>query len=209
MASRTAIPFKTPKGEFTFVIINGEGHANQKGKLQYKASVVLDPADPKCIAFKKLIDDFWAENKPKGAKKPNTCGYRPHTVKSTECDEDGDPIYEETGKLEFYSSTGTTWPDGSKKVIRVYNSKAKEVDLGTKKVGNGSVGYIAGNLDVYDVAGNQGVNLYLDAIQITKFVEYVAGPNFNVDDDEDGWDGEDVNEFTGDEEETETPKPRI
>ena len=126
-------------------------------------------------------------------------------------DEDGEAIYEETGKVEFFFSTGTTWPDGSQKKIKVYNSKGSEVNLGDKKVGNGSVGRISGNMAIYDVAGNQGINLYLNSVMITKFVEYVDGDDWSDEaEDGDGWTGEDENEWTGEEQSSETNgKPRL
>lgn len=204
MAKALSIPVKTPKGILEWVIINGEGRPNKKGKLMYKASVVCDPALPEVAAFKKKVDDFWKENRPKGAKVSdfNTIGYRNHSVATGEVDEDGDKIFEETGKIEFFFSTGTTWPDGSQKVIKVYNSKGREVQLGKKKVGNQSEGRLSGNMMVYDVAGNMGVNLYLDSVMITKFVEYVDGTDWSdeADDADDGWTGEDNNDWTGDEE---------
>lgn len=211
MSKTATVPVKTPKGNLEWVIISGEGRPNKTGKLMYKASVVCEPDAPGVEAFKKSIDDFWKENKPKGAKKPNTIGYRPHSVKSNEVGEDGEAIYEETGKVEFFFSTGTTWPDGSQKKIKVYNSKGSEVNLGDKKVGNGSVGRISGNMAIYDVAGNQGINLYLNSVMITKFVEYVDGDDWSDEaEDGDGWTGEDENEWTGEEQSSETNgKPRL
>lgn len=215
MSKITTVPVKTPKGDLEWIIISGEGRPNKTGKLMYKASVVCEPDAPGVAEFKKTIDDFWKENRPKGAKLNgfNTIGYRNHSVKSSEVDEDGDAIYEETGKIEFYFSTGTTWPDGSQKQIKVYNSKGREVNLGDKKVGNGSQGRISGNMAIYDVAGNQGVNLYLNSVMITKFVEYVDGDDWSdCAEDGEGWTGEDENEWTGEEQSSDAPsadKPRL
>lgn len=211
MAKTVTVPVKTPKGVLEWVIISGEGRPNKKGKLMYKASVVCDPEAADVIAFKKKIDDFWKDNRPKGAKVSdfNTIGYRNHSVSTGKTDEDGDKIFEETGKIEFFFSTGTTWPDGSQKVIKVYNSKGRQVSLGAKKVGNASEGRISGNMALYDVAGNMGVNLYLDSVMITKFVEYVDGTDWSddVDESDDGWTGEDENEWTGEDESAEEAAP--
>lgn len=212
MAKPVSVPVKSPKGILEWVIISGEGRPNKTGKLMYKASVVCDPATPGVEAFKKMIDDFWKENKPKACKLNgfNTIGYRPHSVKSAEVDEEGDAIYKEDGMIEFFFSTGTTWPDGSQKKIKVYNAKGREVDIGNKKIGNGSEGRISGNMTIYDVAGNSGVNLYLSSVMITKFQEYVDGDDWSdeAEDTENGWTGEDENEWTGDDAPEES-KPRL
>lgn len=193
MAKVATVKVRSPKGELQWVYITGEGRANKQGKFKYQASVVLDTSVAK--PFTDAIDAYWKENKPAGAKKPATCGYRPYSVKSSEVDEDGDAIYSDVaGKTEIFFATGTTWPDGKLKKIRTYNAKARPVQLGDKRVGNGSIGSLAGNMAIYDVSGNQGVNLYLEGVQITKLVEFNDDDGFEEDDDADGWDGE---EFEG------------
>lgn len=210
MAKSLSVKVKSPKGELQWLFISGKGKAvkAKPGSYKYQGSVVCDEKDAKPL--KDVIDAFWKENKPAGAKKPNTIGYRPATVKTDKVDEDGDPIYAEIpGKVEFFFATGTTWPDGKEKAIRTYNAKAREVSLGDKRIGNGSVGYLSGNMAIYDVSGNQGVNLYLEAVQLTKFIELSTDDGFEADDDEDGWDGEE--EFEGEtaEETTQQSKPRL
>lgn len=193
MPKNASVKVRTPKGELQWVYITGDGRANKQGKFKYQASVIVDEEVAK--PFTDAVDAFWKENKPAGAKKARTCGYRPHTVKSDKVDEDGDPIYVEVpGKVEIFFATGTTWPDGKKKQIRTYNAKARPVSLGDKRVGNGSIGCLAGNMAIYDVSGNQGVNLYLEGVQITKLVEFSDDDGFEADDDADGWDGD---EFEG------------
>lgn len=207
-----AISVKSPKGVLEWVIISGDGKPNKKGTAyKYQASVVCEPDAPGVEAFKKQIDEYWKENRPKGAKVNgfNTISYRNHSVATSEVDEDGDKVYEEDGKIEFFFSTGTLWPDGSQKKIKVYNSKGREVQLGDKKVGNESEGRISGNMMVYNVEGNMGVNLYLNSVMITKLVEYIGGDDWSDEAEEgDGWTGEDENEWTGEDQEAEA-KPRL
>ena len=210
MASKTAINVQTPKGELEWVFFTGEGKENKHGKFKYQASIIVPDAEAK--EFKDQIDEFWKENKPKGAKKAGTKGYRNQSVKSDEVDEDGDAIYIDVpGFTEFFFSTAAAWPDGKPRKIQIRNAKNQEVAL-TKKIGNGSIGRLAGIMDVYDVAGNQGVNLYFSAIKLLKFVEYQEGPSFD-DDDEDaemegGFTGAEDSAFEGEEQES-TAKVRL
>lgn len=196
MASTTATKIITPKGRFEWVFITGEGKKNKRGIGKYQCSLVMDEASAKPLIDE--IEAFWKANAPKGARrdKCNTMGYRKHSVRSDEVDEYGDPIYKEDGLIEFFASTGTTWPDGKPRKVKTYNAKGKPVELGDRKVGNGSEGKISAIMDVYDVEGNYGVNLYLDAIQLSKFVEFSGETDFGVDEDaEDGFDGFEEDSF--------------
>lgn len=173
----------SPVGELEWVTISGKGKPNMSGKLEYKVDVVLEGEQAE--ALKKLIDDFWADNKPNKVKKPKSLGYYPHKVLTDEKDEDGDPIWEEDGKTAFVFKTGTTFKDGNAKTIPIYNAKGAEVSLGKKQIGNGSRGRVQGAMDIYEVkseAGktqSAGVSLYLNGLQLAKFVEYKGGVNFD------------------------------
>jgi len=199
----------TPKGKFGFTIISGKGK-EKKGKSVYMTSVSMPDAEAKPLID--AIEEYWKENKPKGAKrdKVQTIGYRPLTKKSDKVDEDGDAIYEEVpGYTEFFAATGTTWPDGKTKEIKVYNAKGRPVSLGDKGIGIGSEGRFKANMLTYDVEGNYGINLYLEGVQLTKYVEYVADDGFDADEDEEGWTGDD-DSFEGVEEESTTSAgPRL
>lgn len=196
----------TPKGELEWVIITGDGKENLNGQMQYVANLVLDPDNvPEHAAYIEKIKAYWEENKPKGMKEPKSLGIYPHKVKTDETDDEGKPVYAEDGRTNLAFKTGTTFPDGSPKVVKTFNSKAKEVQLGDTKIGNGSVGQISGAMNVYEVKGpknkliDAGVTLYLDAIKISKLVEFSTDAGFAADDDEEdegfvgdeGWTGED------------------
>jgi hypothetical protein len=189
---------KTPKGELEWVTISGEGKENMSGKMKYEANIVLDPENEEHAKFLADIDTYWAENKPAKFKKDaKSTGVYPHKVKTNETDEDGKPIYEETGKVSLRFQTDTTYPSGDAKVVKTYNAKGKEVSLGETKVGNGSIGRIAGAMGIYTNTSpkgailDAGVTLYLNAIQISKLEEFASDAGFEADDDEDGWTGED------------------
>lgn len=219
--------YTTPRGEVMWAFINGEGKTNKRGKKKFQASIVMSEEDAKPLVD--VINDFWEENRPKESRKakapaPTTLGYRPWSVVETDedgspvLDEDGDPNFVEVpGMVEFFASTATTWPDGGPKKVKIYNAKGRETSIGKKKVGNKTIGKLGGLMKVYDVEGNYGVNLYLDGVQIFKFVEYVSGPDFQAEDYEDedggGWEG-DENNFEGEEQEPAAPtnnkaKPRL
>lgn len=194
--------FKTPKGSLEWVTIDGEGKENLSGKLQYVANCVVD-ADSPIVA---QIEKFWEDNKPKGFKKPaKSNGIYLHKTDSGKKDEDGKAIYEEDGKVYLAFKTGTTFPNGSTKVVQVYNSKAKKVTLPESvKIGNGTIGIVSGAMGIYEsktpkgALVDAGVTLYLDAIQILKLEEFSMDAGFEADETEgegytgdEGWTGED------------------
>ena len=172
--------FKSPIGELEWVIITGEGKEgmNEGDPNKYVANVVLSDKDAKIIT--KQVDDFWAANRPKSVKTPGATGLYPHSVPTDEIDEDtGKKVYAETGKTYIRMSSVTKWPDGNDKVIKVYNAKGAEVDLGTTKIGNGSVGRLIGKMAIYavehpktKVITSAGVTFYLSSVQVGKLVEY-------------------------------------
>jgi hypothetical protein len=206
----------SPKGVLEWVTISGEGKENLSGKLQYVANLVLDPENVTAHkAYIEGINKFWKDNIPKGFKKePKSLGYYEHKEKTEETDEEGKPIYAPSGKVYLAFKTGTTYKDGSAKAVKIYNSKAKEVNIGEAKIGNGTVGEIAGAMGIYitkDKTGktmvDAGVTLYLDSIKISKFVEFTQGTAFAADDDEDGWDGSDGAGWEGKADEAKAEEP--
>lgn len=202
----------SPKGEFAWVTISGDGVENLSGAMQYKVDLILDPnnvAEHK--DFIDGIDKFWDANKPAGFKK------KPKSLGKYFCDpmldkdgnqledDEGKKMYDPDGRVAISFKTSTTWPDGKTKKIKTRNARGSEVNLGESLIGNGTIGYVAGAMDMYTV--NQkgkildaGVTFYLDELKITKFVEYTGGSSFDeTTDDEDGWTGEDLDPFAGSE----------
>lgn len=187
MANQPAQVVNTPVGDLEWVIIDGEGKKDLKGKDIFSAQVVLTPE--KYEAFKKEVDAFWEANKPKGIKEPKSMGFYEHKVPTNEKDEDGDIIYETTDNMAVQMKTGTTYADGNPKTIKIFGPKGQELSLGGKKIGNGSRGRLQGVMAIYEVkAGKKvteaGVTFYLNGIQLSKFVEYSGGPNFDAIEDE-------------------------
>jgi len=192
------------ESDIKWVFIDLPGKDDLNGKPRFVASLYLKTDSDGCKALKKLIDDFWAENKPKGAK-CKSLGYRVAQEKNV----DGE--YEDTDETAFNFWTGTTYKDGNTRTIDVYNAKGSKVSLGGKKIGNGSKGAISGTMAIYDNGpAARGVTLYLNAIQLTKFVEFSTDAGFGSQDDaeEDAFEGVD-SEFEGTSEEAPEGKPNL
>jgi len=197
---------KSPKGTFEWVTITGEGKENLSGKMKYQANIVLDPQNvPADQAIIDKIDAFWEENKPKNFKrKPKSTGYYFHdpvldTDGDPTYDEDGKKVFDKEGKMHLTFSTDTTFPSGDAKVVKTYNAKANIISLGDKSIGNGSEGYISGAMGIYTSEKNgkileAGVTLYLNGIQLTKFVEFTGADDGFVAEDEAGFTGVDADE---------------
>jgi hypothetical protein len=167
------LKFTSPKGFLKWVFITGPGRKNLNGVDEYTASVEM-PIEAAKAAMKQ-IDDLWEAEKPKGAKEPKSKGYR---------------ISEDGSMVTFNLKTKTVYQNNEPKKIRVFNSRAEEVTLpDTTKIGNGSRGRLSGVAALYDAGvAARGVTLYLDSVQLTKFVEYKEGSDFEVDED-DGFEG--------------------
>lgn len=191
---------KTKAGTLNWVTFNGDGVETLSGAMKYQATLVFPEDSAECKDLKAKIDAYWKDNKPAGfKKKPKSTGYRAEMQKvldengKEQLDEDGEVMYEPTGNVAFTFSTSTTYPSGDAKIVNIFNAKGNKVDLGSKKIGNGSVGNISGAMGVYSVRSKQnaitdaGVTLYLNSIRLLKFVEYTVDEQW---DEEDGWTGE-------------------
>lgn len=177
MSEKTAQVVTTPVGDLEWVFITGKGKKDLNDNDRYVADVVMDKE--KAQPFIDEIEAFWDEFKPKKHKgAPKSLGWK----------EIEDDAGESTGRIRLSFWTGTTFPDGSQKIVKVFNAKGAEVSLGDKKIGNGSRGRIKGAMDIYDSGpGARGVTLYLNGIQLSKFVPFEGGVNFDeIEDDEGG-----------------------
>ena len=197
----------SPIGNLEWVHIDGEGKPDLQGVPKFSVDVVLSPeqAEP----FKAMVNEYWEQNKPKGAKEAKSLGVYPHTVKDEAASKEaGETVYKETGNTVVRFKTGTAYQSGDSKVVKIFNSKGHEVSLQGKKIGNGSRGRVNGVMAIYNInKATCGVTFYLNAIQLSKLVEY-AGVAFKPMDDDEG-DFEGVDGGMGgiaDEETTERPR---
>lgn len=202
------IKTNTPVGELAWIFINGNPKKDLNDNERYSAAVYLDEDADETKAFIAKIEDFWKENKPKAARKAKSIGVYYEVkdlVKSAEEGSDkfsqisvtqpmDEKEFEKTGRVIINAWTGTTWPDGKAKVVKLYNAKGAEVSIGDRKIGNESRGRLGIAGSVYENGANIGVSLYLNSIQISKFVEYTGSDADFGELDEDGWTGEDLND---------------
>jgi len=204
----------TETGDIHWVFINGSTKKKSKSSdvLIYAAEVHFHKDSDELKIVKAKIETFWKENKPKGIKLKSN-GIRTVQEKTEELDEDDAPIYKDTDFVSISFWTGPKFPDGKEKIITVKNARGNEVFLGSKKIGNGSIGRISGVMDIYHVDGSAGVTLYLNAIQLKKFVEFTgADDGFNAMKEEDGnFEGiaDDGMEAMSEDKTVEIAKPRL
>ena len=178
----------TPIGDLKWIFITGSGKKDLNDNDRFVASVSYPESSAEAKAVTKMIDDFWEENKPKGRKQKSKGIAKEFYPRSHE------KAGEETGNILVNFWTGIVYPDGSPKVIKTMNAKGVEVALGGRKIGNGSRGAISGAMAIYDNGPAAcGVTLYLNAVQLTKFVEYTDDAGFAAVEDEDAFTGEELN----------------
>jgi hypothetical protein len=209
--SNATVKTVTPKGELAWVTITGEGKEDMSGNMKYQATLILDPINnPTDKAYIDSIDAFWEANRPKEKKVAKSKGYY---LNDPLLDENGERQYDEEdklimdpkGRVNVVFKTGTTFKDGKQKKIRIFNSKNLVISLGDQSIGNGSIGHLSGAMGIYTNENkgkivDAGVSLYLDAIQLKKFVAYTggdAGFEASDDDEDEGFTGLDDAGFDG------------
>jgi len=171
--STTATKVISPYGELMHVFISGEGREDLNGNPRYSACIRLHEDSKELKEFQEKIDEFWEEHKPAKIANYKSCGIKRETVPNPDDPETRKDT--ENYLIQFWTST--TFPDGSKKVIDIYNAKGKKVtsQMQDKFIGNGSMGWLSGAMDIYQANKKEaGVTLYLNAVQLKKFVEYTG-----------------------------------
>lgn len=168
MAGYEKEAFTTPKGNLKWAFVEGKGKESD-GKYKYQVVVKAHQDEQEVKDAIKRIDDFWSDNRPKNAKaNPKSRAYKY---------EEDDATGELTGYVYFGMSTVTKFPSGDSKKVKIFTAKppVREVSLGGKSIGDSSIGRGMGTLAIYEFNGSFGTTLYLDAISLSKFVEYVGG----------------------------------
>jgi hypothetical protein len=181
---------ESPVGDFEWVIVSGQGKLNTLKKpdaagnkpYEYQATLLMPADNEDCIAFQEEIMQYWEDTRSKKFAKadPKSCGFKPHKVKTDKIDPDTEEaIWEEDGLIAFTFKTNTVYGDGKPKVITIFNAKGREVQLGKRRIGQGSRGRVKGVITPYEQPKEAGVSLYLNGLQLSKFVEYVGGTSFD------------------------------
>ena len=179
------VPVVTPVGELYYVQISGQGKLNyNEDGYNYVATIYL--TGEAAEQMKTKCDEVLGEV-PKG-KNIKSRGYRQllkdadglfvPTANTKEREENA----EETGIWAFQFSTATTFADGKTKKITVYNSAKPPtpINLGDRKIGNGSKGAISGRMQRYERGKDVGVSLFLNAVQLVDFVEFTSDAGFEA-----------------------------
>lgn len=232
MADKKLTKVVTPIGELHHVTIEGQGKEKYDADKGFDYTATLYLSAERSEDLRKKMDDEIGELGPKESLKSK--GYR-QLMK----DKDG-KVFTPTGKnkerqetaelIDMYSfqfKTTTVFKDKqgkeTPKIIGVYDSgnptkgiKPKKVDLSGKKIGNGSEGAISGAMERSVYKGEVSCSLYLNNIQLTKFIEYEGDAGFEAQDGE--FEGSSADESTGfeaqadsgaQEDSSKTSKPRI
>ena len=175
----------TPVGELMWVFISGDGvdkdlNDPSKGKCK-KASIYFHKDSKEAQELKAKIDAVWEEyrkfnSKIKPATKPKSLGYK--FVKDDETGEDTDII-------SFNFSTNSFLPNGKPNIIDVFSANGKKLEQNKTYImsgeeltpkdatyGPGTIGCIYGAAGGYEYNGTFGISLYLQAIQLKKYVPF-------------------------------------
>ena len=166
----------TPVGRLQYVTISGEGALNKLKSpptLEYRASVLVPIAEAKELIAE--LAEYYTEAA-SGKLTKKTAGWY-------YANEDGSKSEKATELILFNFKTATQFKDGNRKTINVFNSSGKAISLKDEnghhlKIDNSSRGCIQGLATYYTNAGNDGLSLWLNAVQLVKFVEYDGNPGF-------------------------------
>jgi hypothetical protein len=167
----------TPVGDLKYCSVTGKGRENFDGDgYIYQASVILPKKQGEELYGK--ICEFFVENKPAGFS-----GDEPMNKIMR-------PIEGDKKNVMFTFNTNTTFQneDGDviKTKVKIKNSKDQERELPDGVgIGDGSRGAISGKLKVYGNRKKAGVSMFLNALQIIKFVEYKDNDGFDAHEDGD------------------------
>lgn len=179
------IPVVTPVGELHYVNISGKGKLNyNEDGYNYVATINL--SGDKAEILKDKIDEVLGEvvkgenlrsKSYRELLKDDEGVYTP-----TNSTADRDKGAEKTGIFAFTFTTNVAFSEGGTKTIITYNSAnpPSKIELGEKKIGNGSMGAISGKLRRYNKGRDVGVSLFLNAIQIVNLIEYVGDAGFEA-----------------------------
>lgn len=175
-----ATSITSPKGTLQYVQVTGQGKLDYDGKFyEFVASVKLGKKEAEAMYAE--VCDYFEENKPSWFK-----GEKPSN-KIKRKQDDGDFLFQFKTKAEFETEDPETKKISVHKTkIGIINSKNKEVALPEGEgIGNGSIGRIKGTLTIHSdrKKGTAGVSLWLNNVQVLKYVKYVPDTGFDIDED--------------------------
>jgi len=193
---------KTPLAPLSWVNVRGTGKlkmdkepdSTDANDFNYTATVTLTPAQAEPL--KKKLDEFWRKNKPKGVGKQKYDILKEETKFVIDDageklkDADDEPIKEKTGMWTITAKTMTVWPDGKPNVIKLLGSNSKLLQDGhdlEAGCGEGTMGIIHGSIGINGYSNNEGLQFYLNGVQIkdSTYTEYSGGSDIDADELED------------------------
>lgn len=136
-----------------FAQITGDGRKGKKDGKEYSVAVEMSAKEKK--KYLKEVEEFWEENKPKGAKKP---AHDPADAFSTKEGKDGEVLW-----VNELVEKGITY------------EKAPDTDFTMKhfeKIGAGSVIDLGIRMFVWDNAHGTGISTVLSVVQLKEFTKY-------------------------------------
>ena len=163
----------TPNGKFMFVNVSGQGKQNyKKNGYEYVAAIQLDGDEAK--AFKKEVDAYIEDNKPKKGKlRTDHHPYRTH--------KHNDKIPKGSIRVQF--KTNTEFASGDKTVVNVFDGNLHKVNFADGvKIGNDSLGAISGKISIGEAPGEYWCSFYLSNIQLLTLVPYEENSGFEEQD---------------------------
>ena len=163
----------TPNGKLMFLNVSGQGKLNYKQNgYEYVAAIQLDGDEAK--AFKKEVDAYIEDNKPKKGKLRS--GHHPYYTHK-----DNDKIPKGSIRVQF--KTNTEFSSGDKTVVNVFDGNLKKVHLADGvKIGNDSLGAISGKISIGTAPGEYWCSFYLSNVQLLMLVPYEENSGFEEQD---------------------------
>jgi len=203
--AKPKITFKTKLHPLSWVTVRGQGKLKKEdprkpldkedpSSYNYCATVTLTPEQAK--EYIATLDKFWRENKPSGVGKQKydvvkeEFKYVLDAEGKKKKDADDEPIKEATGKWTMMAKTLTEWPDGKPNLVKLLGSNGKELPAGhglEGGCGDGTMGILHCSVGINDFSDNEGLQIYLNGVQIkdSTYTEYSGGNEVNADEIDD------------------------
>lgn len=195
--AKAKLAFKTPLLPLSWVNVRGVGKLkkdkedNQSAENYNYTATVTFQTEAEMLKSKEIFDKFWKDNKPQGVGKQKYEMFKPMMVPTLkdgkeQRDADDEVIKHHNGKYTLAAKTSTKWPDGKSNVVKLLGSTGKELQEGhplERGCGDGTLGILHCTLGINGFSGNEGLQLFLNGIQLkdSSFVEYVGGSEVHAD----------------------------
>ena len=172
----------TGKGSLFWVTHCGEGMLNyNEDGYNFVASIMYLKGSTEAKALEATCKALYEANTKKGLKKRGEC----FKYCNEYCRVKDDSVHftEDTGThIVFNFKTKVTSSNGKKSVITIKDYANNIVLLPEGTIGNNSLGKIIGTISYYASKKEDGISLFLSAIQVSKLVSYDSA-NFGEDDE--------------------------